>query len=89
MPILGETGALPRAYRKDYFCTAISEHVKIALKYRLTISSEPENKRYVQCDQPECQYFDLHKYPCPLSLDLFSEEIEKPQKKWATARIES
>ena len=89
MPILGETGALPRAYRKDYFCSAISEDVKIAVKYAFSLSRVTKNKRYVQCDQLECQYFDRHQYPCPLSLDLFSEEIEKPQQKWKGAKIES
>ena len=62
---------------KDYFCTVISEDVKIALKNEPYISRKPKNELFVQCNQPECQYVDLNQSPCPLRLDLFAEEIEK------------
>jgi hypothetical protein len=68
---------LPKAYRKKFFCTLVSEDVEIALKYGFSLSREPKNKQFVQCNQHECQYVDLNQLPCPLSLDLFAEEIKK------------
>ncbi len=62
---------------KDYFCTVVSEDVEIALKNRAPFSHKLKNELFVQCNQLECQYVDLNQSPCPLRLDLFSEEIEK------------
>ena len=73
---------------KDYFCTVISEDVKIALKNKPYISRKPKNELFVQCNQPECQYVDLNQSPCPLRLDLFAEEIEKREEKRRDRRME-
>ena len=62
---------------KDYFCTVVSEDVEIALKNKAPFSRESRNELFVQCNQLECQYVDLNQSPCPLSLDLFAEEIKK------------
>ena len=62
---------------KNYFCTVVSEDVEIALKRKPSLSLEPKNELFVQCNQLECQYVELNQSPCPLRLDLFSEEIEK------------
>ena len=66
---------------KDYFCTVVSEDVKIALKNKPSLSRKSNNKLFVQCNQLECQYVDLNQSPCPLSLDLFAEEIEKREER--------
>ena len=66
---------------KDFFCTVVSEDVKITLKNKTSISRESKNELFVQCNQPECQYVDLNQSPCPLRLDLFAEEIEKREEK--------
>ncbi|MBK5101318.1 MAG: hypothetical protein JJE15_10050 [Desulfobacteraceae bacterium] len=66
---------------KDYFCTVVSEDVKIALKNKPSLSRKSKNELFVQCNQPECQYVDLNQSPCPLRLDLFAEEIEKREEK--------
>ena len=66
---------------KDYFCTVISEGVKIALKNKPYISRKPKNELFVQCNQLECQYVDLNQSPCPLGLELFTEEIKKRKEK--------
>jgi hypothetical protein len=81
----------PMAYfrGKDYFCTVISEGVKIALKNKPYISRKPKNELFVQCNQPDCQYVDLNQSPCPLSLDLFTEEIEKREEKRTDRRMGS
>jgi hypothetical protein len=62
---------------KDYFCTVVSEDVEIVLKNKPTLGLESKNELFVQCNQLECQYVDLNQSPCPLRLNLFSEEIEK------------
>ncbi len=61
---------------KDFFCTAVSEKVKISLKVKPTLSRTFKNELYVQCDQFECQYIDENILPCPLTLALFAKEIE-------------
>ena len=73
--------------KKDYFCTVISEGVKIVLKSKPYISRKPKNKLFVQCNQPDCQYVDLNQSPCPLSLDLFEEEIERREEKRRESRM--
>jgi hypothetical protein len=68
---------LPKQYRKDYFCSVVSEDVEIALKNKIFFSRESRSEQFVQCNQHECQYVDLNQLPCPLSLDLFAEVIKK------------
>jgi len=72
---------LGRRRPKDYFCTVVAEDVEIALKNKTPFSRELKNELFVQCNQLECQYVDLNQSPCPLRLDLFSEEIEKRGKR--------
>jgi hypothetical protein len=62
---------------KHYFCTVVSEDVQVGLKNRPSFGPEPRSERYVQCNQLEYQYVGLNQPPCPLSLDLFAEEIKK------------
>jgi len=73
--------------KKDYFCTVISEGVKIALKNKPYISRKPKNELFVQCNQSECQYVDLNQSPCPLSLEFFEEEIERREEKRRERRM--
>ena len=73
--------------KKDYFCTVISEDVKIALKNKHSIGLNSKNELFVQCNQPECQYVDLNQSPCPLRLELFTEEIEKREEKRRDRRM--
>ena len=72
---------------KSYFCTVVSEDVQIALKNRPSLSRESKNELFVQCNQLECQYVDLNQSPCPLRLDLFTEEIEKREEKRRDRRM--
>jgi len=68
---------LGRRRQKDYFCALVSEDVEIGLKNKAPISRESRTELFVQCNQLECQYVDLNEPPCPLSLDLFAEEVGK------------
>lgn len=79
------------ANRRDtnYFCTVVSEQVGIALKNKPSLGRELKSDLFVQCNQLECQYVDLNQSPCPLSLELFAEEIEKRERKSRERRMES
>ena len=35
----------------------------------------------VQCDQEYCQYVGLNAAPCPLTLEMFADEIEERQER--------
>ena len=73
--------------KKDYFCTVVSEDVEIVLKNKPSLSFKSNNELFVQCNQLECQYIDLNQSPCPLRLDLFTEEIERREKKRKDRRM--
>ena len=66
---------------KDYFCAVVSEDVEIALINKPSGGLRSKNKLFVQCNQTECQYVEHNQSPCPLRLDLFTEEIEKREEK--------
>ena len=80
---------MPKRGEKDYFCTVVSEDVKIALKVKPSLSRKPRHELFVQCNQLECQYVDHNQSPCPLRLDLFAEEIEKLEERRRNRRMES
>ena len=61
--------------KKIYFCNVVSEEVKITLTNKFSLNPKFINEQFVQCNQLECQFADLNKYPCPLSPDLFAAEI--------------
>ena len=65
----------------NYFCTVVSEDVEIALKNKASLSREYKSDLFVQCNQLECQYVGLNQSPCPLSLDLFAQEIEDRRRR--------
>ena len=67
--------------KKEFFCTLLSEKVKITLKTRISLRRIPDDKLYVQCNQLECQYVDENIPPCPLTLDLFAEEIKEREER--------
>jgi len=78
---------LAKRWGKDYFCTVVSEDVKIALKNKYSLSFKSKNELFVQCNQLECQHVDLNQSPCPLHLDLFTKEIKKREKKRRDRRM--
>jgi hypothetical protein len=60
---------------KSFRCTLISETVTIALQRRISLGAT--GKLFVRCSERDCQYVDANEPPCPLTLDLFSAEIEQ------------
>ncbi len=65
------------ARKKDrpFACPVVSETVQIYLRRRPRGMSASD--LMVQCDQDECQYVDANEPPCPLSLEMFAEEIRE------------
>ena len=66
---------------EKYFCAVVSEDVEIVLINKPSGGLRSKNKLFVQCNQTECQYVEHNQSPCPLRLDLFTEEIEKREEK--------
>jgi hypothetical protein len=60
---------------KSFRCEVVSETVTIALRRRVVFGGRGE--LYVRCSEAECQYVDANEPPCPLTLDLFAEEIRE------------
>jgi hypothetical protein len=60
---------------KSFRCTVITETVTIALQRRLSLGTS--GKLFVRCSERDCQWVDANEPPCPLTLDLFSAEIQE------------
>ena len=67
-------------------CNVVNETVSIRLRSRRTGGFDGEAAPFVQCDQAECQYVDDNKPPCPLTLDLFADELQARQERAKTRR---
>jgi hypothetical protein len=85
--VKGRRKPLAKSRGKDYFCTVVSEDVEIALKNKPSRSRKSKDELFVQCNQLECQYVDFNQSPCPLRLDLFTEEIKKREEKRRDRRM--
>ena len=59
---------------KPFACSVVAETVTITLRQRSSIRGD--GKLFVQCSEVDCQYVDANEPPCPLTLALFSAEIE-------------
>ena len=59
---------------KPFRCSVVEETVTIALQRRLVLGAA--GRLFVRCSERDCQYVDANEPPCPLTLELFSAEIE-------------
>ena len=66
--------------KKDFFCNIVSEDVVITLMNKRSLGMNFKKELFVRCNQSECQYADINQHPCPLTLDLFAEEIERREE---------
>jgi len=62
---------------KSFRCEVVSETVTIALRRRASLDGN--NELYVRCSELDCQYIDANEPPCPLTLDLFADEVRERQ----------
>jgi hypothetical protein len=59
---------------KSFHCAVVTETVTIALQRRSSLGAK--GKLFVRCSERDCQWVDANEPPCPLTLDLFSAEID-------------
>ena len=62
---------------KPFRCEVVSEIVTIALRRRTSLDGN--NPLFVRCSELDCQYIDANEPPCPLTLDLFADEVRERQ----------
>ena len=60
---------------KSFRCEVISEDVTIALRRRTVFGSK--GQLFVRCSESDCQWVDANEPPCPLTLELFADEIRQ------------
>ncbi len=66
-----------RSPSKPFRCEVVSETVTIALRRRTALDGS--NTLFVRCSELDCQYVDANEPPCPLTLDLFADEVRERQ----------
>lgn len=69
---------------REFWCPVVSESVVIRLT-RPTTLSRPVGY-FVQCNQADCQYVEANALPCPLSVDMFSDDIKAAEASRAIRR---
>jgi hypothetical protein len=69
------------ARKRQFKCEIVNEVVHIHLRRRRGRGFSGEDYHFVQCDQTDCQYADKNEPPCPLSVDMFEDEILERQNK--------
>ncbi len=74
---------------KDFLCSVVNETVRICLYNRRTAGLNSKATLVVKCDQDECQYVGENRFPCPLNLSMFDEEIKLREEKARRYREES
>lgn len=66
---------MSRMPSKPFQCRVVSESVSITLRRRNTLTER--GKLFVACSEKDCQYVDANEPPCPLTLALFTAEINE------------
>lgn len=74
--------------KRNFECDVVHETVVIQLRNRRTRGFKGDDEPFVQCDQADCQYVDENQPPCPLSLDMFADELDEREQR-AQARRDS
>ena len=69
---------------KPFRCEVVSETVTIALRRRASLDGI--NQLFVRCSELDCQYIDANEPPCPLTLDLFADEVRERQRQREESR---
>jgi hypothetical protein len=61
---------------KSFRCGVVSETVTITLRRRASFD-ETHGTLFVRCSERDCQYADVNEPPCPLTVELFRDEIRE------------
>ena len=65
---------MTRPPSKSFRCDVVSENVTISLRRRTPFGGK--SQLFVKCSEVDCQYVDANEPPCPLTLDLFADEVQ-------------
>ena len=66
---------MSRMPSKSFRCDVVSETVSITLRRSNAMAGR--GKLFVRCSEKDCQYVDANEPPCPLTLALFTAEINE------------
>lgn len=66
---------MSRMPSKPFHCSVVSESVTVTLRRRNSLGGR--GKLFVACSEKDCQYVDSNEPPCPLTLALFTAEIDE------------
>ncbi len=66
---------MSRMPSKSFSCSVVSEAVSITLRRSNSLGAR--GKLFVRCSEKDCQYVDTNEPPCPLTLALFTAEINE------------
>lgn len=75
---------MSRARSRLFECHVVNETVQIHLRMRRGLGFSGTASHFVQCDQADCQYVDSNIPPCPLTLELFADEIAEQDERRRT-----
>jgi len=77
-----------RWHKLELWCTVINEPVTISLRRGGGFLGQPEQP-YVHCDQRDCQYVDLNRPPCPLTIEMFKGDIDERVRTFLESKPDS
>jgi hypothetical protein len=77
---------MSRSRPREFWCAVVSESVQIRLKRPSGFGRA--QGYFVQCNQNDCQYVEENKLPCPLSLEMFTDEIHALEEARRARRAE-
>ncbi|MEE8484695.1 MAG: hypothetical protein V3S46_08860 [Nitrospinota bacterium] len=72
---------MARKKQKDVECGVVTESIKGTLKQKTILYFGKKPEYYVQCDQEDCQHVDENRPPCPLTVDMFEEELKEMEER--------
>lgn len=71
--------------KRTFECSVVNETVAISLRTRRVGGFSGSEQPFVQCNQHDCQHVDTNEPPCPLTLELFADELAERKER---ARIQ-
>jgi len=70
-----------RQRHRTFECPVVNESVKIQLRRRGSARFEHVEGYFVLCDQQECQYAAENQPPCPLDVNMFTDELAEIEER--------
>jgi len=67
--------------KRQFHCHVVDEMVMIHLRNRRVGGFDGGEEPFVQCDQLDCQYVDENAPPCPLTVELFADELREREER--------